>query len=487
MNRAISLVLFVLLVLYEVVAYGTLEFDLNQRMVFEHLQNQVALPGMLPVVGECQQNNATLRLNPFFQIFEKAEPIKTGWFEISTPPWENFYVFEKTPYLVELELNLNFGDFYVLATIQTRNNYAFFHRVSPTNLPIHENPLVVLDVNFPYKGYGVYVKEEFFVLFGRAKLRWSSSDFPVALSDVSPFFDTFALSLGEKPVRYVFSVISINPVLTREEWERQTSFVPVNADPTSPYYERVKTLITHRLDFTLRDNLRVGIGEITMVGGKYPDLFVLSPFAIWHNNFNEGYTNTMVSVDFSWVPVKGFEIHGEFALDDLVVEATENESKPTAYGYNIGLRKAFETEFGGFLVSAEYAKTTALMYNAFLPYLKFYNRIVYLCNYPSSRTIVDYPTGFVFGPDAQILNLSVAFFNDELYLNGNVFWLRKGPNDFHTEYPNVDESSVKDTFGFSVEGKYKFFNLSTMVADGKFSIGVGVSIEIPLRIFQNSP
>ncbi|AEH51670.1 hypothetical protein [Pseudothermotoga thermarum] len=476
--------MYMLLMFYVVVVDAALVFDLNHQMVFDHLKNQVALPGMLPVVEQREQTNSLmLRFNPSFQVFEKAEPIKTGWFVISTPPWENFYVFEKTPYLAEFRLDLNFGSFYTLISLQMKNNYAFFHLISPTNLPIYENPFVALDTNFPYKGYGVYLKDEFFILFGRTKLRWSSSDFPVALSDVSPYFDNFTLSLGEKPVRYVFSVVSINPVLTKEEWERQTSFIPVNADPISPYFEKVKTLIAHRLDFPLKDNLRFGIGELTIVGGKYPDLFVLSPFAIWHNNFNEGYTNTMGSLDFSWVLIKGFEIHGEFALDEFVFEATEDESKPTAYGYNFGARKAFETGFGKFLLSVEYAKTTPLMYNSFLPYLKFYNRVVYLCNYPPSRIIVDYPIGFAFGPDAQILNFSVSFFNDQLFLSGNIFWLRKGPNDFYTEYPHVDESKAKDILGFSIEGKYKFFNFFAMVAGEKFSIGGGISVEIPLKIF----
>ncbi|WP_233185631.1 hypothetical protein [Thermotoga sp. SG1] len=450
----------------------SLTTKLSPQFVHEYLEKGKALPGVLPVPSGEKENKISLEISPVFYFGDFEGKTKTGWFVLSDPPWENFYLYENTPPLLNVLVEGNVEDLSFYTEIPFNNNYNYFYTESLNNIPPLWKELASPDSNFPYTAYGVYDGDSFYLIAGRSKIRWGSSEFPVAISDVSPYFNHFTFSTKGK-MQYTFHLVSINPVLTKSEWEKQSTFVPVNADPLSPYTEKVKTLAAHRLDFHLAESLRLGVGELTMIGGKYPDLFVVSPFSIWHNNYNEGYTNSMASLDFSWVPEKGFELHGEFALDDLV-GTTENESKPTAYAFNVGLRKAFSIGPLNGVFGVEYALATRFVYNTFLPYLKFNNRIVYLTNLPSSRTIVDYPIGFAFGPDSRLLNVSFDLFKENFCLETDLFYLVKGPNTLYTEYPTMEEGETKTVFGASLRGKVRHINFSLFFSGDEFLAGLGV-------------
>ncbi|ADA66536.1 putative uncharacterized protein precursor [Thermotoga petrophila RKU-10] len=446
--------------------------QLPPQVVYENLESKRALPGVLPVPSGEKKDGISFRVSPFFYSGNFEGKTKTGWFVLSDPPWENFYLYENIPPLFSALLEGNVGDVSFYTEIPFNNNYNYFYKESLNNIPPLWKEIASPDSNFPYTAYGVYNGDSFYAVIGRSKIRWGSSEFPVAISDVSPYFNHFTFSTKGK-IQYTFHLVSINPVLTEDEWEKQSTFVPVNADPLSPYTEKVKTLAAHRLDFHIRENLRLGVGELTMIGGKYPDLFAVSPFSIWHNNYNEGYTNSMASFDFSWVPKKGFEVHGEFVLDDLV-GTTEDESKPTAYAFNVGARKTFSTGSLRGVFGVEYALATKFVYNTFLPYLKFNNRIVYLTNLPSSRTIVDYPVGFAFGPDAKLLNVSFDLFKENVSLETDFFYLVKGPNTLYTEYPTAEEGETKNIFGASLRGKIGNVSFSLLLSGDEFLAGLGV-------------
>jgi len=448
--------------------------SLDASTILNCLEAGEALPGFFPFPSHAKESRLSLDVSPLVYFGDDFGKTKVGWFVIADPPWENAYLYERTPPMLNVKLEWNLKRVSLYTEFALKNNYNFFYQSFATNVPpIWEAHLEGADLNFPYTACLLYDDEDFYVVVGRSKTRWGSSDFPVALSDVSPCFNHFTFSTRGM-FAYTFQIVSINPVLTKVEWEKQTSLVPVNADPTSPYTEKVKTLVTHRLDVSPLRSLRIGFGELTMVGGKVPDLFSISPLAIWHNNYNEGYTNTMFSVDFSWVPFRGFELHGEFVLDDLVGK-TELGEKPTAYAFNVGVRKGVDTPLGKVLLGIEFAKANEFVYNTFLPYLKFYNRIVYVTNHPQSRTIVDYPIGFAFGPDASALNFSLDFIGKDLTLCLDVCYLSKGPNTFHTEYPRREEGETKSYWSASLKGKYRWLLFSVEKHAENLMFGVGFS------------
>ena len=99
------------------------------------------------------------------------------------------------------------------------------------------------------------------------------------------------------------------------------------------------------------------------------------------------------------------KIYGEYVLDD-VTGPTEVGSnyKPAANAKDIGLLLSLSNQNIWF----EYSETSEWMYvTNYLPYLKINVRHFDLENNPSGRLLLDYPLGFIYGPDAKMFSFGI--------------------------------------------------------------------------------
>ena len=123
-----------------------------------------------------------------------------------------------------------------------------------------------------------------------------------------------------------------NPYLTRRRiFETKDTSFDRNSDryrSKTGYSEPSKALFIHRVELILFEKLRLSLNELKLVGGKYPDLADANPFGIF-TLLGEGYSNSMLGVDFSLIPVKGWQLYGQLAVDDFLVPETESERKIT--------------------------------------------------------------------------------------------------------------------------------------------------------------
>lgn len=84
--------------------------QMSPQFVYESLESKEALPGVLPVPSGEKGNGISFRVSPFFYSGNFEGKTKTGWFVLSDPPWENFYLYENTPPLFSVILEGNVGD-----------------------------------------------------------------------------------------------------------------------------------------------------------------------------------------------------------------------------------------------------------------------------------------------------------------------------------------------------------------------------------------
>ncbi|MDI3517639.1 MAG: hypothetical protein PWP09_1705 [Thermotogota bacterium] len=428
-------------------------FEYPVEVVFKTIENGGVLPAVLPIPsGDSSKEGFKWEFSPSIFSGEIPNEIPQDRYSKPLDPADNFYIFEEAPPFAMLSFEMGDGPFSLHAEYPLRREFLAFHSRSEANAPfVQEPPYISVDLNFPQKAYGVFKWDNQYLVIGRCKLKWGDWKYPVSLSNVSPYFDNLTYSYRSKAFQYSFHLISINPVLTDTEEASQSTVIPLNSDPLAPYFERVKTLVAHRVDMFPMKGMRLGIGEMTMIGGKVPDLFTLSPFSVYHNNFNEAYTNSIGVFDFSWTVLRGLNLYGELVLDDLVVPLTESpDSKPTAYALNFGVTKTVPLGIGRMILGLEYALATDWVYNAAVPYLKFYNRVSYLSNFPPSRNIVDYPIGFAYGPDSSLVSLTATFFNERSRIEVEFFHLKRGPRSIHSEYKKESSGETKTFRGFSV-------------------------------------
>ena len=390
------------------------------------------------------------------------------WWEVIYEP-DEFYFIDEFPPFLSVQFDLEAGSVRLHTSMNTGKDYMAL-RVHPNTsfFYIPEYPYFSFDLRFPFISYMRAEYGEHAITVGRAKPKLGHWRYPLALSGVYPYLDSLIYNLNLGGIEYNFMLASINPILTKEEWEIQRSLRPINADPTSPYHTRTKNLVLHGFEFQLSDALVISVHELTMVGGKCLDLCSIDPMALLHNNFNEGYTNSMADFAMSWSLTDSWETYLEFVLDDYAVPIAEPEDvKPTAYGFTFGVIGRTKN----WRIELSYVYTSRWLYNTFLPYLKFNARYMFLSNFPiPSRVIVDYPLGFEYGPDSQLFGLNLEIFNP-IKIGIDAAYLLKGPATIETVYkeelPDTSEGHFLLRIGLEI-GNLKLLLKSV---DEKFMVG----------------
>jgi hypothetical protein len=379
------------------------------------------LTGAYPVPGLWLGNPSVIaqtRLELNFSLYTAnwSNTIVTkdaAWWGVPANPAENiFYLPEEIPPFLNLIFDYtawNMG-FYLELPLKKEYRNTLLTLSDGNNLPFNLlNPLdmskLSVDLNFPTIGYIYYANERLFFAVGRFPLKWGDAKFPVHISPTT-YQDNATFAIRFSGMTYTFHAITSYPLLSPNEYHIQTHYSDQHTSGRY-FYEPSKWIIAHRLDFynMYGDvNLRVGFGELNIVGGKHLDLIDLNPILIYHNTYGEGYRNVTGSVDFSFV-WKSLNLYGEFVVDDAKTPTEYNSSyKPSASAYNMGIK----LDFDALSLWFEYAETSEWMYvTNYLPYLRINVRHFDLENNPGVRFMFDYPLGFIYGPDAKMFSFGL--------------------------------------------------------------------------------
>ena len=281
-----------------------------------------------------------------------------------------------------------------------------------------------LDLNEPSRGYFHFSGDFLDLTLGRFPIHWSPSpDFGLALSSAVPYHSAISTALKMPRLRYRFLISSLNPWLEgtpiggpsetypvgSEEWRQRNYPVIGQSDNAHNriYDARIKTLIAHRLE-SWAGPASFGITEMNMVGGKPPDLRDANPFAVFHNDFREGYSNNSVSLDAGLRLPLGLMLAAELFLDDVSYSETEGDLKsPNLKGHLSSLRHAFGMRGWTVVHSLHAIRTDPFLYGAHQPLNVSTSRHVLTSNDQRpgdsifvDKYVIDYPIGYIRGGDA---------------------------------------------------------------------------------------
>jgi hypothetical protein len=319
-------------------------------------------------------------------------------------------------------------------------------------------------------------------------LHWSPSpEFGLALSSAVPYHNGAQFVFKFPRLRYRFLVSSLNPWLEgtpaggtssedypvgSEEW-RQRNYPSIGGTGNAHkrvYDARIKTLLAHRLEGWWGP-VSLGITETNVVGGKVPDLRDMNPFAVFHNDFRDGYSNNGVSVDALVRLPAGFSLAAEVLMDDLEYSETEGESATTSVlGYLGALRHSFMARGWLFNQSLHAVYTNPFLYGFQQPLNTLASRHVLTSNFQDDsdpvfvdKYVVDYPIGYLRGGDAMDLWYRIlAADGGRLSLLLSLGLLAKGEVTLHTPFENyyglrasaptgTEEREIRMSF----EGEYR--------------------------------
>ncbi len=221
-------------------------------------------------------------------------------------------------------------------------------------------------------------------LFGHTWLRWGPGESgTLALSDAAPALDMLRVELG------MFRRFRYNQLVAM-------------LDPGQETY-----LAGHRLEWQARGGLTVGATELARFDGTSQAPLYLIPFvpySFWEKRPKSAGSlpgdstgalfaknNVLWAADASWVVRPGWRVYGEFLMDDY---SFSSDYKPDMIGYQAGGEWRRELAGRGALgVSAEYSRVHNYVYSAW---------------HDHDFSFDGFPTGFVLGPDVELLAGEVA-------------------------------------------------------------------------------
>lgn len=366
-----------------------------------------------------EKAEARFVFSPAFYLANWSSNVVTkygGWWGVPTNPAQNvFYLQDELPELLQLVLNYASNGFCLYLELPLEKEYTnkLITLNTSNNIPFD----LSIDLNFPKQAYLYYVGDNFYVSVGRYKFSWGDAKYPVHISPTTTL-DNLTFAIRFPGVNFTFHAIPSYPLLTLEEYNIQKNYSDQNTAGMY-FYEPSKYIFAHRIDFygNIGNDFktRLGISELNIVGGKVPDLIDLGPVLIYHNTYGEGFSNVTGGMDFSVSYKDMIKLYGELVIDDAsTLTESQDSYKPGAQAYNIGLSARIEdTKFW-----VEYAETSEWMYvTNYLPYLRINVRKFFIQNFPSNRYFVDYPLGFIYGPDTKMFSVGINGVNVNIKMN----------------------------------------------------------------------
>ena len=425
-----------------------------------------------------------------YPLSHPFESFGSGWGSVRIDP-ELAHTWTELPPVIKTELRYPVSPHsFVYFRLGLRRDLAAWHGDAyGLNLPLAAKEV---DLNEPSLGYFHAENESFAFTVGRFQVHWSPSpDFGLALSHAVPYHNAAEFALKTPYVKYRFLISSLNPWLegtpsgdssgtdypVGSEEYRQRHYADQNQANNANkrvYDDRIKTLIAHRLEAYVGP-ATMGITETEIIGGKVPDFRDGNPFAFFHNDFKDGYTNIALSFDGSVRLPLGLRVLGELLLDDVIYSETEsNGTSASLTGYLAGISHAFCARGWFVSQSLQVVRTDPYLYGYLQPLNTMASRHILTSNFigpdgdkvvdrVTDKFVVDYPLGYLRGGEAlDFWYRMEAVRGRDLEISLTVGVLSKGEVDLDTPYESYYTSGhdspsgiVEREMRFRLQGLYR--------------------------------
>ncbi|MDA3899890.1 MAG: hypothetical protein PF637_05155 [Spirochaetes bacterium] len=223
----------------------------------------------------------------------------------------------------------------------------------------------------------------------------------------APYYDQLQLNIYNQMFKFYYMLGSSNHQLNKDEkfiQDRRSNFSDYSkswggASNSHHKYSKpadnYKVFAFHRVEIHPTDKLTLGVGEMNLIGGKFPDFNQINPLTVYHNTYDPDYRSYTFSFDTTYVPTARHLLFSELLINEIRAPGERNED-PTALGGQIGYWYILPIQgTTKHRIAIEATHINTWTYSDAVPYLTMYQRQY------RSQFVYDIPLGYSFGGDCE--------------------------------------------------------------------------------------
>jgi hypothetical protein len=242
---------------------------------------------------------------------------------------------------------------------------------------------------------------------------------------------------------------------------------------------KLRMLLAHRLEFRPWGKVSVAVSENVMYQDDTLDLRFLNPAFVYHNLNQREKFNAIAHIELAYVPVAGFRLYGQFALDQAVAPNEGDNPELPAWGLSLGADYATVLAQGVWQSSIEASLALPHMYRRDTVDFLMARRYAGLNNTAWNAIKLDY-IGSPYGGDAFVLHAQTLYkVADRGSLSLAVTGVLKGDIGMFTELD--DRSSGYGTTMFSEDVIHTSF-IATLA--GALDVGNLISFSTDWQVYS---
>ena len=304
-----------------------------------------------------------------------------------------------------------------------------YRKAFGTNIPVASEGSV--SMNFPNRTYLAFGFDAFRAVIGRDRLSWGNGLMGnMMLGDTLPYHDYLSLTFTGSEI---FSYQMIMSFFTHTG-----NLMDAAGDSDRNPMDGLRFFLGHRFEFSLfSGKLRLAVNESIMYqsASGYFDFRVLNPLMFLHDLYIAGNSNSLMTFEIDYSPIRNLSLYAQAAIDDLAVgEAKPGEAggSPDGWGVQAGVRFTLPKETGDyFFGNVEFVYTSPYIYHRAMD-----DGGLDLCYISTSRIAwngaksISRYLSFPFGSDAIAADIRFGYRDiDRFMVEGNAFFMAHGVID----------------------------------------------------------
>ena len=343
-----------------------------------------------------------------------------------------------------------------------------------TNTPfLMQNNLAQFNMDFPYRTFISAGGDVWTLQIGRDRLSWGTGktgnfilDSHLKRHDMlrfaafdGPFKFTYVVSVFPHPKNYYIDNGDGTMTFSRYGLKRDDG----SYYGQSQVLSGIAAFVGHRMEWRILPNLTFCLAEGIMYysADSTVNFSAFLPLFLYHNLYERSNSNSILSIDVDWTFAKGWNLYGQFVLDDLYMNGEADDGsnliEPNSMGFLAGI--TYVTPFAGGLLSVnlEGALTQPYLYlrdgdaqtgeteRAQTNGRYGLSYVVALREMSGSSATQNYNLeylGYPYGGDAIVGNLNAEYsMTGKWSVGTNVFLMVHGTHDRYTVWSRVQKDT----------------------------------------------